>query len=261
MDYLLVLPLFLIVAYYIGAPVLLYVSLKISVHPTLQPAALSALPPELIHYFIENSQRLQAEGFQSLREYTLDGEEGDSKTTLATLAHAETGDRAVITALLLRFEEDWRPLMQYVEITARFEDGSRLVSTNRREPDWFPARGAKRVFRFAPAQDCRELYRLHRRAAALHAPESPPVSIPPEADSAVLLLQEFREDCESQRRAKTLFFDAARGVYRPTLRGAFRLTWRLLFPFRAALLLQDRARASALKTKWMLYSGEDKGHG
>ncbi len=242
MDYLLVLPLFLMVAYYIGAPVLLYVSLKIPARPALKPAVLSDLPPELIHYFIENTQRLQADGYKSFEEYTLEGDDADSKTTLALFYQAETGDLAVITALLIRFEDEWRPLMQHVEITAHFEDGSRLVSTNRLEPDWFPAAPQKRVFRMTFAQDPRELHQQHRRAVALNMPETPQTVYPPDENFAALLTRDFREDCEAQRRAKILFLDSGQSAYHPTLRGAFRLTWRLLFPFRAILLLQDRAQ-------------------
>ena len=249
MDYLLVLPLFLMVAYYIGAPILLYVSLKITANPTLQPAALNGLPPELLHYFIENSKRLTADGFESRGEYQLGSDDPNAQTILAALTHADTGDHAVIAAVILRFGEEWRPLTQHTEITTRFADGSRLCVSNRLEPDWFPPPRVKRCFRFAAAQDPRELYRLHRRAVACFVPDALPAEAPPQFDCAALILQEFREDCEAQRQAKMLFLDSQQGFYHATLRGAFLLTWQLLFPFRAARILRDYARDSTVRAK------------
>ena len=250
-DYLFVLPLFLMVAYYVGAPALLYVTLKITANPTLQSVPLSILPPEVIHYFIENSERLAVDGFEARGEYEMGSDDPDAQTILVALTHPATGDEAVITAVLLRFAEEWRPLTQRVEITTRLEDGSRLCSTNQTEPNWFPAYSAKRMIHFAAAQDPRELYRLHRRAAAIYAPNAAPPAPAPPTDTAARLLQDFREDCEAQIHARMLFLDSAQGLYHPTLRGAFWLTWKLLFPFRAALLLQDRARASVLRAKML----------
>ena len=246
MDYLLVLPLFLMTAYYIGSPVLLYVSLKITAEPAFQPARLSDFPPEIIHHFIENTERLAADGFKSQREYLLGSDDPDTQIGMATLAHPETGDRITLIALLLRFGDEWRALTQWLEITTRFEDGSRLCSSNRLEPDWFAAPPMRRVCRFPSEQDPRQLYKRHRRAVACFAPEAPIVYVALERDPADLLLTDFREDCEHQSAAGILTLDSRGGVYHPTLRGAFRLTWRLLLPFRAVRLLQDRARASAL---------------
>ena len=250
MDYLLVLPLFLMTAYFIGWPVLLYVSLKITANPTLQPARLSDFPPEIIHNFIEKTERLAADGFKSLHEYLLGSDDPDTQTALATLAHPETGDRITLIALLLRFGDEWRALTQWMEITTRFEDGGRICSSNYLEPDWFTPPPNKRMCRFPTEQDPRQLVKLHRRAVACFAPDAPPAYIPLTADSADLLLKDFREDCENQIHAGILTLDSRdNGIYHPTLRGAFRLTWRLLFPFGAVRLLRDRARTAALLTQ------------
>ena len=249
MDYLLVLPLFLMVAYYIGGPVLLYVSLKITANPTFQSVKLTDFSSKELDNFFLVSRRLAADNFGTLDEYVLASDDPDTQTAIMIMAHPETGDRAIITALLIRFNEEWRPLMQWVEFTTHFEDGARICSNNNPGPDWFAPPPEKRIYRFPSVTDARELYRRHRRAVLCHAPNSPLVYITLDAKSDEWLLRDFRAECEHQRHAGILALDTRnRGAYRLTLRGAFLLTWRLLIPFRNARLLQDRARAAALLT-------------
>ena len=250
MDYASLILLLLVVAYYIGAPTLVYVSQKIAANPVLQPLALSIFTPDVIQYFIQNRERLAAEGFTPLGEYRLSGADPDRMTALAPLVHPETGDRALIVVLLLRYKNDlWRPLLQYVEIEARFEDGSQVSVSNSAEPRWFRASRQQTVLRFEVAQDARALYRLHRRAVAQFAPPAPVVFWPLETETAAPLAREFRDEYERQRREKALYLDPERGIYRPTLRGAFLLTWRTLFPFRILCLLQERLRIASLRDR------------
>ena len=208
-------------------------------------------------------RRLAADGFQSRGEYQLDSGDPDTKTVLGRAntpgnrrprrdcrrAAAFRGKLASADAAHGNYHavRGWQP-----SIVVQQSNGNRTG---------FPAPRAKReLFASRRSQDPRELYRLHRRAVALHAPDALPAGVtPPQFDCAALLLQEFREDCEAQRKSKMLFLDSQQGVYRATLRGAFLLTWRLLFPFRAALLFRDYARDSALRHKLLYPNREANG--
>jgi hypothetical protein len=73
--------------------------------------------------------------------------------------------------------------------------------------------------------------------------------VPLETDLLTLLHSRTREHVEGQRRAGYYRYDAIADVYRPTLKGAYRLYWMLLPPLNGFFDRRDRERERTLLTE------------
>jgi hypothetical protein len=75
------------------------------------------------------------------------------------------------------------------------------------------------------------------------------IPVPLEKDLLTFVHSRTREHIEGQRQAGCYRYDASADVYRPTLKGAYRLYWMLLPPLTGFFDRRDRERERALLTE------------
>lgn len=135
------------------------------------------------------------------------------------------------------------PRARVLEFTGRFADGESLVTTNARQPRLFaPVRG-KRVVQLPRLRDPVALHAAHR---ALVARDGRPERTTPYDDARATLRATAARDLAEQRAAGYLRLDEGAGLYRPTWRGAFAMTWRRFPPVSWVLQRRTRRMENAL---------------
>ena len=165
---------------------------------------------------------LEAEGFAVVADALWDG----PKKRVILMRHADTDEGALLFGMVTAGVADHSSVTFYTH----FVDGRELDVGNPRLPRSFPAGPGKRDLRFPQVRDVRRLLKVYRAierrdygATARRHPEGPPL----ETLSKNLVL-EF----ESEQLAAGYFQRGGQpGEYRPTLLGAYRMSWKLQVPF------------------------------
>jgi hypothetical protein len=161
---------------------------------------------------------------------------------LIMLINRESGDKAMVSAIIGTGVV--RRLTSYLEFSTRFESGQLFDTCNADELMVFPA-GEKSVRTHVPSiREASELYRLHKYVMGKHAPTGHKVVYEPGGVFDYLIRYAFEEPYAEQARRGWLYFDERLDLYKPTLKGAYLMTWGLLQPMKAIRrkLLERRNR-------------------
>lgn len=163
--------------------------------------------------------------------YLVDRGQGDS-ATVSVVQHA--AGYAVPNTFLIEFSRDF--------------EGGVEVSTNTMEmPNVFRPDPRSVKNSFPGETDVRALYALHGQLALRHRPPGAAASLPPAGGEVAHLKAGIERSRQRQAQMGLLRLDRRTGVYRPTLWGAYEMSWKLLFPFRQIRMLLVHRRAAALR--------------
>lgn len=156
-----------------------------------------------------------------------------------------TSDMAMAVAFYQEIQGRRSFRSAYTEFLTRFGGDRGLSTNNTGELMVTPRIPGRERETFAMVQDAQRLYRVHT-ALAVRLQAGPP--LPPPQGSALedLLREGIERENEISVQAGYLWYDASAGKYRPTWKGAFLMTWQLLFPVKNLLLAARDRRAAAL---------------
>jgi hypothetical protein len=229
-------------AFYGGAPVAIRYAVKMHPKPDYQALRPEELPPEVWRYLSGTVEKLQAMGFTPGAYVTLS--DSPSRTYLVLLQNREAGDRAMVTAMFGRSVDGWKLFSCHLEFSTRYDD-ERCFNTNNASALGAFAPGPKDVTTRLPGvNNSLRLYRIHRRILAAH-PGGRPV-VYEDGEALAYITGIFRRSYEEQASLGMVYLDARAGRYRPTWKGAFRMTWGLIWPVSSVRRYQIRRDARAL---------------
>lgn len=165
---------------------------------------------------------LEGEGFAVVGDALWDG----PRKRVVLMRHPDTDEQALLFGMIAEGVADHASVTFY----RHFVDGRELDVGNPPLPRSFPAGSGKRDLRFPQLRDVRRLLKVYRAIerrdysnAGRRQPEDPAF----EALGKNLVL-EF----ETEQLATGYFEPGERpGEYRPTLLGAYRMSWKLQIPF------------------------------
>ena len=134
-----------------------------------------------------------------------------------------------------------------IEFFSRFRDGSQVCTDNGKDVPGFPSGPMSSVAKFPMIEDAVKLYRVHRALLEKHQGTSTKFLRVDEfqGDVGAYLGQVVREQLDEKVTAGYFYFSEEEGVYRPTLKGAYLMTWRQLQPFKG--ISKTRIRSKALE--------------
>ena len=209
-----------------------------------------AAPHEVTAFIHENLAPLIAEGFKLVGDMIR--ERGTLTTRVAILQHA---DGVVGTVVVVSTSQGNAAPM--VEFTAELSGGRVFDVNNTGTPPTFAVRPGHDTYRLPQVRDPLRLYRvfqvlLRRRfgSATLHQREIA-------ADPARFLAQLYDEAHHWQVEAGYYRFDRKANRYRPTLKGAYLMSWGMLPPFGQLRRAAVRRKAGAL-LRQIGMEGEDQ---
>ena len=235
---------------YLGAPLVIYLTQRQPADPRLDPLSDPASPA--LAPLAEATQALQALGFDLIGYFTV-SLAGGTQTVLAYLFHRGNGDAAIVARIA-------SPLIMVslTEFATRFADGSAVTTGNSKVLGAYRRPKNKPVYHFPGEQDVAKLYRYHQ-LLLLRDRGGMKKDIPAPGAEVERLLDGMRREMADQVPAGILRSDG--NSYRPTLLGAYYMTWKLLFPIKQVrkLLRGRRARTLARQLDQGLVSAASVG--
>jgi len=241
-------------AYYLLLPLLVLAKQRMRADAELLPfdPATAPMPPPLPQFFQNADAALTGLGFRRLGSYGLPDPLPNVQAVLHLYVHEPQRDAALVSSIYgVAADGSTAVRTHYVEFFSRFSGGDvRAIQTNNSsELGSFPARPHNLTFRFPQVQDLGRLYRLHRALVGRHAPGAQKVLrvLEQYRGDASLYLREavLRESYQEQETTGYLRYDAAQACWRPTVKGAYLMAWRELWPIKP--LRRARVRAKALR--------------
>jgi hypothetical protein len=133
----------------------------------------------------------------------------------------------------------------YVEFSTRFVSGEVFDTLNSSELSAFPP-GPLTIRTQTPSvKEPHELYELHKHVMRTNPVRAKKMMYEPGQAEEYLIQYAFIKSYDEQVARGWLYFDESCACYRPTMKGAYLMTWGLVQPFKAIrmsrLKRQERA--------------------
>jgi hypothetical protein len=195
-------------------------------------------PRDVVGFFQRMHDELEAIGFERLAAVIVPSPAPNVRAVLALYVNRETRDAALVSAMW-GLAEGAPPLhTRYVEFMSEFRDGplEQLLTNNNDEINAFPESPTIPTYRLPHIRKMDRLYRFHQTLVRRDAPETPKkLTVLEEFDGDVcryLSVGVLREGFQRQIETGYLKYDQAADVFKPTVWGAYRMTWKNLPPFK-----------------------------
>jgi len=241
--------LFIIAMLYLGGPIAVWLTQRQAANPQMQAYGFSLQTPGY-EFLTATAERLRAMGFELVGYFGLVGQTKNVNMFLAYLIHRGNGDLAV--AAMARTTQGTGT--QLVEFATRFTDGSGIATGNSKTPGVYRRPRTKPVYHFPWVSDPARLYQFHQQLI-LRDCVAKKKDVPAPGKEADRLLDSMRQEMKDQVFAGILQLDSSRAWYKPTLVGAFVMTYKLLFPFKQIRGAMKQSKMRQLQNVLMSRAG------
>jgi len=203
------------------------------------------LPDELAATFKESVDALVRTGMRLLGDFAHANTMTKVQLRVALLAEPSGQEHALVVAA-----QSTNPKVKmtacFVEFPTRFVDGGALSVTNSGEPDIYPQSPGRAIERFPQVRDPARLRRVNAALLARFFGSRQRVPLEPKDDIAAFIQEASTREYHLQTTTGYLWLDERAQVYRPTMRGAWVMSHRMLPPLRQILERRRRRRAEQL---------------
>lgn len=219
-----------VAVYFLGTPLLILLGQKMSANPACEELQMHSLDPKLAEFLMEKTTTLYELGFDEPTLIHLPSPVAGVKGYLIMLVNRPAGDKVMVTALV----SDATPGIQtwYVEFSTRYVTNQCVDTLNSSELSAFQ-QGPENIRSQVPSvTDVNELYRLHQYQMKTSGISARKMLYEP--GQAVAYLKEYalKKSYEEQVAKGWLRYDADDDCYRPTIKGAYLMTWGQLHPMK-----------------------------
>ena len=231
---------------FVWAPMLIFCVQKMSIRPRTKrfDDDLSSLPAAPAEYFAQAREALSADGFETVGMYYLPDAVPNVTGLLFLTANRQTDELALAAALYATANGASMLKSMYVEFVSRYSSGQVLGTGNAKELGSFAKTPGFDTVHFPQVDDLRQLYRLHvARCNAIVPGGRRTNRLDGEfgGDGEAYLNAILSEEFARQVPAGYLLPDAAGENYRPTVKGACLMTWKIIWPIKQIRMrIRDR---------------------
>ncbi|HZU37665.1 MAG TPA: hypothetical protein VFA18_17220 [Gemmataceae bacterium] len=204
-----------------------------SADPHYEPREDEAIPHD-VRWIIEDLESL---GFQVRGHWGT--KNSIAKAQLTLMEHPNTLDLGNVIDTRARLRRHITLFFQ-----TRFADGTLLVTSNNRITVGLPLSPEATPVWLPEVRDPRHLYAVHQQVRESMMLGKKPLGVGP--DPIAFLIARSKENLQQFANGGYFYLDEAGGVYRPTWKGAFLMTWRLLPPIRPFYVAWRRRRTRKL---------------
>ena len=233
---------------YVVAPILILFTQKMAAHPQFQRFSPDQLPPAVIPFFQNSLQSMLAHGFTVIDYLLAPGMSASVTPCLVYLVNFQTGDAANITCIWVNANGISTPKTQYAEFSTRFANEHAVTSNNSKTVGAFKPLDGRHLFYHADVYDVGQLYALHQAAMEKFEPGQQKI-LAPAGQEIPNFIARITESYENQVKTGLLRYDAASDSFKPTLYGAFYMTYLQIFPFKQIKASQMRAASQEIKNE------------
>jgi hypothetical protein len=167
------------------------------------------------------------------------------RTVIALFENARERQTAQLFTVSVRLGFLRRTVTVLVFIT-EFDDQTKLITSNSHQPAIMPRLRIREGSESFPQIDSpRRLFEIHRASVARNGGDASRLE-PSIKDADEFLRQLWRDDSAKFLETHYFYHDEKHGVYRPTWRGAYLMSWRLLWPVKPIVRVLRKRRAARL---------------
>ncbi len=236
---------------YWAGPILIRLTMRQAAEPELvkfDPED-SSLPGEVAGFFQRVRKALEPLGFEVVEGMALPNQTPRVKALRLLLANRGNKDVALATAIYAQMAKETKLQTAYLELVSRYRDGTVVQTNNTDQLSAFKARPHITSVRLPMIRNSERLYQLHQAAAKRHDQSSgKTLRLDDEfrGDAVAYMARAMVEELEGQIETGYMYLSANEGVFRPTWKGAFLMTWGLLPPASTIRQMRRNARARQL---------------
>jgi Domain of unknown function (DUF4253) len=236
----------LLAPYWLG-PIVVWLTQRVGARPAFEPfvPGRDVVPADVALSLRQMCDALAGEGFRVVAELLQRGQVRRVSTRATLLERPETAELALAVAAFSEARPA-RLVASYVELPTRFDDGRSVTVHNSPRAGVFTPGSRRIVVQLPDVRDPRRLYRIKRAYLERDFASVRTIPFDRQGDPARFLSEAMVRELTEQVEAGTWRLDTATQTFRPTFTGAWRMTWRLLPPFRAIRMARLRRRAAAL---------------
>lgn len=209
---------------YLGAPLVILFTQRQNANPQMQSYG-TQLPNPKFQFLSATAAQMQDLGFELVGYFGYIGQTRIANAYIVYLVHRKNGDIAMAGIM----EAHGSLQAQMVEFATRFVDQSSITTGNSRTPSIYIRPRNKPVYRFPWIADPKRLYEIHQQVILRDKLGMAKEPILP-GEEHERLLDGMRREMKDQLKTGILRLDSSGNYYRPTLFGAYTMTWKLLFP-------------------------------
>lgn len=224
---------------FVLGPVLIKATSLVLAAPEVEAIKPDAAPEEATTYFAQVDAALAKHGLRRLVTVAVRTAPNGPTSYAAMYLQAETR----IVGLAAALPRPRQPMLTYTEFSSELADGTILTTNNSPIVSPYKPGPTAETLSFEWVHDPGAIYRVHRGRLAKAGKGAPKV---PAAGTEVAFIQEaIEKPVHTQASFGFLTLDGAKGLYKCTWRGACRMTWLSLSPFkeRREAAMKERALA------------------
>lgn len=233
-----------IVFYFVGIPLVVLFRQKFAATPDCVELELHTLNPQLAQFLMETTNQLYTLGFDEPTLVHMPSAAPDIKVYLILLVNRPQGDKAMVTAIVgegVNAIQTW-----YIEFSTRYANDQCVDTFNTSELSAFD-KGPETIRSQVPSvTDVGELYRLHQYRMKTGGIAEKKVLFEPGKAVQYLVTNAMKKAYDKQVVKGWLWFDAPGDCYRPTFKGAYLMTWGILFPMKQFRTMAMRRKEQAI---------------
>lgn len=227
---------------YLVAPLLIKKSQYHKAERDLQPTTMDDLNATARDGLRRAVHDLRGEGFEVVGNYTTRGSVPGSTSVAALFVNRASGDFADGYFVANQQGEFYRETWTVV-IRTRFTDGTEISTASSPSPSIFPVDRRQDFINPYWIKDGRLLYAIHRARVERSGRAADPRVLPEPGQEQEFLRAEHRRELGRVADAGYLWLDEPAGLYRMTLKGAYIMTWRMLWPLKPLRSAARRRKA------------------
>ena len=232
----------LLAAPFVLAPFLVRATHKAAARPTFEPVdpETGRIPEEPWLFFMRTLNALSGAGFTEAGYLHQSGYTPNVESWLLLLENRPRQEAAIAAAI---DATTGGIKSRYVEFSANFQDGVSVSANNSDVIPAFAPVAGKHTLQFPDVADPLRLHRIHLALVARLGSRSRR-RYPAEGQFVEFLIESMTREMERQVGTGYLVLDGQGVFYRATWKGAFLMTWKLLWPV-STILKARRCRRNA----------------
>lgn len=214
--------------------------------PKLAPFDLDSaqLPQPILQRLGDYLSQLHALGFEPTGAARMPDATPNVSAVVFTLQHSTADDEAMVAMIYQSPPGEATTLKSlYTEFLTRFNDGSSTYINNSEVTNAFPTPSGCISLYLPEVQDLAHLYQIHR-AMVRRRPQKDIRRLVRNVPAESRLIEAWQQSLNRHVRQGILTVDDRNDVYVPTLRGAFILAWRSVWPGSSLVRWAMRRRAA-----------------
>ncbi|HEX8175411.1 MAG TPA: hypothetical protein VF543_09850 [Pyrinomonadaceae bacterium] len=211
-------------------PLVIYLTQKSQAYPEFTVVNPRDLPPQVFAAFSRYREILGGLGFETVACLHKGELTTNVRAYLLLLVNRQTKEAALCYDMLAHtgIGSLHRSI---IEFNTELSNGVEICTNTGTDPNPYRTYSEKRIYQFPEVKNPWALYKLHRQMVQPHAEEPGVYGIlPAQGDEIRSLSVSFTKTLMRQVEFGYLYLDEKAGVFRPTVKGAILMTWKMAWP-------------------------------